>query len=67
MLLEYGVKPEILHHEVSSTFTCNDLDKWVNDAFINLILRLRLDISIPQIALQRMLKGMSTHVYGTAV
>ncbi|EPG1603586.1 FimD/PapC N-terminal domain-containing protein, partial [Acinetobacter baumannii] len=58
MLLEYGVKPEILHHEVSSTFTCNDLDKWVNDAFYQFdTSRLRLDISIPQVALQKNAQG----------
>ncbi|EME6129100.1 FimD/PapC N-terminal domain-containing protein, partial [Acinetobacter baumannii] len=58
MLLEYGVKPEIFHHEVSSTYTCNDLDKWVNDAFYQFdTSRLRLDISIPQVALQKNAQG----------
>ena len=37
MLLEYGVKTEILHREANNLPTCNDLEKWVNDAFINLI------------------------------
>ncbi len=56
--LEYGVKTEIIHREANNLPTCNDLEKWVNDAFYQFdTSRLRLDISIPQVALQKNAQG----------
>ena len=59
-LMQFGVKKEILNFEPSnSTSTsCQRIENWVENAFYEFdSARLRLDISIPQIAMQQNAQG----------
>ena len=59
-MLEYGVKTDILKQKISdlSSDNCYRIDEWVDDAFYEFdSSRLRVDISIPQIALQHNAQG----------
>jgi len=67
-LAEYGVKQEILAQHAplqKENSSCYKIEEWVENAFYEFDnSRLRVDISIPQVALQKMRKAMSTQVYG---
>lgn len=60
MLLEYGVKPETLisKNTALNPDTCQKIEQWVQNAFYDFdSSRLRLDISIPQVAMQKNAQG----------
>lgn len=59
-LLQYGVKSEVLKKqgEITSTAPCQKIEQWVDDAYYEFDnSRLRIDISIPQIAMQKNAQG----------
>lgn len=58
-LLEYGIKAEIIKEKTESTNTeCQKLNEWVDDSFYELdTSKLRFDVSIPQIAMQKNARG----------
>lgn len=59
-LLEYGVKQEILKQtqSIQSANSCMKIEEWVDDAFYEFdTSKLRVDISIPQVALQKNAQG----------
>lgn len=59
-LLEYGVKQDILINRTESTTAnaCYKIEEWVENAYYDFdTSRLRIDISIPQIALQKNAQG----------
>lgn len=70
-LLEYGVKQDVLSKHTTlqkENNSCYKIEEWVENAFYEFdTSRLRVDISIPQVALQKMRKAMSTQAYGIAV
>ena len=70
-LLEYGVKQEVLSKHAplqKENNSCYKIEEWVENAFYEFDnSRLRVDISIPQVALQKMRKVMSIRAYGIAV
>lgn len=70
-LLEYGVKQEVLSQHTTlqkENSSCYKIEEWVENAFYEFdTSRLRVDISIPQVALQKMRKAMSIQVYGIVV
>lgn len=59
-LLEYGVKPDALkkHHEQLNTAACQKIEQWIDDAYYEYdSSRLRIDLSIPQIVMQKNAQG----------
>jgi outer membrane usher protein len=59
-LIEYGVKSDILKEKIAdlSSNECYRLEEWVDDSFYEFdTSRLRVDISIPQVALQNNAQG----------
>ena len=59
-LIEYGVKTDALkkHNEQLSSAPCQKIDAWVEDAYYEYdSSRLRIDISIPQVAMQKNAQG----------
>lgn len=60
-LMEYGVQADLIQKkqlQFTDRSPCNALDEWVKDAHYELIQEnLRLDISIPQIALNKNVQG----------
>ncbi len=56
-LLEYGVKQEVLSQHTTlkkENSSCYKIEEWVENAFYEFdTSRLRVDISIPQVALQK--------------
>ncbi len=59
-LLEYGVKSEILNTQKSvfNTSTCQKIEEWIDEAFYEFdSSKLRIDISIPQVAMQKNAQG----------
>lgn len=70
-LLEYGVKQDVLSKHTTlqkENNSCYKIEEWVENAFYEFdTSRLRVDISIPQVALQKMRKVMSTQAYGIVV
>ncbi|MDQ9897969.1 FimD/PapC N-terminal domain-containing protein, partial [Acinetobacter baumannii] len=60
-LLEYGVKQEILTKHAplqKENNSCYKIEEWVENAFYEFdTSRLRVDISIPQVALQKNAQG----------
>lgn len=58
-LLEYGVKAEVLKKGDSFALTgCQKIEEWVEDSFYEFdTSRLRVDISIPQVAMQKNAQG----------
>lgn len=59
MLLEYGVKVEVLsQHSHTSSLSCDTLGTWIDNAFYLFdSSRLRIDISIPQATLEKNAQG----------
>ncbi len=55
MLLEYGVKANVLsQHDSNSSLSCKALASWIDSAFYVFdSSRLRIDISIPQVVLEK--------------
>ena len=59
-LLEYGVKQEVLVNRTETTApnACYKIEEWVENAYYDFdTSRLRIDVSIPQIALQKNAQG----------
>ncbi|MFK8935591.1 fimbria/pilus outer membrane usher protein [Acinetobacter junii] len=59
-LLEYGVKQEILKQTqpIQSANSCMKIEEWIDDSFYEFdTSKLRVDISIPQVALQKNAQG----------
>ncbi|GAA5629818.1 outer membrane usher protein HtrE [Acinetobacter calcoaceticus] len=59
-LLEYGVKQDLLASRISaaSPNACHKIEEWIEDAYYDFdTSRLRIDISIPQVALQKNAQG----------
>ncbi|WP_445116312.1 fimbria/pilus outer membrane usher protein [Acinetobacter sp. WZC-1] len=60
-LLEYGVKPEVLKLKsatMTPTADCQKIEQWIDDAFYEFdTSRLRIDVSIPQVAMQKNAQG----------
>lgn len=59
MLLEYGVKANVLsQHDSNSSLSCKTLASWIDSAFYVFdSSRLRIDISIPQVVLEKNAQG----------
>nr|WP_217488413.1 fimbria/pilus outer membrane usher protein [Acinetobacter lactucae] len=59
MLLEYGVKADVLtQHDSTSFLSCKALASWIDNAFYVFdTSRLRIDISIPQAVLEKNVQG----------
>lgn len=59
MLLEYGVKADVLsQHDSTSSLSCKALASWIDNAFYVFdSSRLRIDISIPQVVLEKNAQG----------
>lgn len=68
MLLEYGVKADVLsQHSHTSSLSCDALGHWIDNAFYLFdSSRLRIDISIPQVTLE-MHRAISIHIFGIEV
>ncbi|HAL9820039.1 TPA: fimbrial biogenesis outer membrane usher protein, partial [Escherichia coli] len=59
-LLEYGVKQDALaiHQSAISQNSCLKIDEWIEDAYYDFdTSKLRVDISIPQVAIQKNAQG----------
>ncbi|MGP5217146.1 fimbria/pilus outer membrane usher protein [Psychrobacter celer] len=58
-LLEYGIKAELIKERLAiNSKNCQQLDEWVQDSFYEFdTSKLRFDISIPQIAMERNAQG----------
>ena len=59
-LLEYGVKQEILKQTqpIQSADRCMKIEEWIDDSFYEFdTSKLRVNISIPQVALQKNAQG----------
>lgn len=60
-LLEYGVKPDVIKLKsagLAAGSDCQKIEQWVDDAFYEFdTSRLRVDISIPQVAMQNNAQG----------
>ena len=59
-LLQYGVKSDVLKKQgdITNTAPCQKIEQWVEDAYYEFDnSRLRIDVSIPQIAMQKNAQG----------
>ncbi len=68
-LLEYDVKANVLsQHDSTSSLACKALASWIDSAFYVFdSSRLRIDISLPQVVLEKMRKVTSIRICGIAV